>query len=157
MSIYSSLVSKFNKILQKKGKDNICVVFDIDGTIIVEGIYAPRNNSEIIIDVYKFLIYLQQINVPIFIITARPESKENRLGTIKMLYELGIMNEYLYMWKTNVFENQIIFKEKAREDIIIQGYDIVMSLGDNSWDYGKYGGLGVHIHNDGEYIQFHPQ
>jgi predicted secreted acid phosphatase len=157
MTIYSSLVRNFKKILRFRGKNNICVVFDIDGTIIVEGVYAPTNNSQIVMDVYKFLIHLQQINIPIFIVTARPESKQNRLGTIKMLHDLGIMYEYLYMWNRNIFEDHIIFKEKAREDINIQGYNIVMSLGDNWWDYGKFGGLGVHIYNDGEKIEYYPE
>lgn len=157
MTIYSSLVQNFNNMYQNKRKNNICVVFDIDGTILVDGIYSPKNNNHLIIDVYKFLIYLQRIRVPIFIITARPDFRLNRLGTINMLDNLGIDYEYLYMWNQNIFENQVIFKEKAREDITIQGFDILMSLGDNWWDYGKYGGLGVHIYNNGESIKYIPE
>ena len=106
--------------------------------------------------VYNFLLYLQNMDITIFIITARPDSPTNRLRTSKMLEDLDINYEYLYMWNLNIFETATIFKTMSRQDVEIQGYKIIMSLGDNVWDYGDYGGLGVHIYNDGESIEFIP-
>tara|TARA_Y100000389_G_scaffold69495_1_gene66109 strand:- start:2875 stop:3366 length:492 start_codon:yes stop_codon:yes gene_type:complete len=155
--IYNSLLKTFHNEVQMYDNDvyKPCVVFDIDGTILVDGIYSPEDNSEIIHDVYNFLLYLQNsLGIDIFIITARPESRTNRLGTIDMLKKLGINYKYLYMWNQNIFRNHIKYKEEARKEIFENDYNVVMSLGDNYWDYGNYGGLGVHIHNDGEKIEF---
>ena len=155
--IYNLLLKAFHSEVQMYDNDiyKPCVVFDIDGTILVDGIYSPKNNSEIIQDVYNFLLYLQNsLNIDIFIITARPESRTNRMGTINMLKNLGINYKYLYMWNMNIFREHIKYKEEARKEIFENGYNVIMSLGDNYWDYGNYGGLGVHIHNDGEKIEF---
>ena len=153
MSIYNILIEKFEK--QLKSYNNIdykpCVVFDIDGTILVDGNYAPESNDDIIQDVYNFLLYLQRKNIDIFIITARPDNPTNRRGTDKMLQNLNINYVYLYMWDDY---DHITYKELARKDIHEHDYNIIMSLGDNYWDYGKYGGLGVHIYDDGDYIKF---
>jgi predicted secreted acid phosphatase len=153
--ILDSLVYNFNVEMtyynNKKYKP--CVVFDIDGTILIDGIYSPKNNSELINEVYEFLLYLQRKNISIFIITARPDNSINRYGTSKMLKELGINYKYLYMWDQNMFNNHSNYKENARKEIFENNYNIIMSLGDNYWDYGEYGGLGVHIYNDGEEIE----
>ena len=153
MSIYNVLIEKFNKQLQSYNNIDYkpCVVFDIDGTILVDGNYAPESDDDIIQDVYNFLLYLQRKNIDIFIITARPDSPVNRKGTVNMLQNLNINYVYLYMW--NDYDH-ITYKELARKDIFEHDYNIIMSLGDNYWDYGKYGGLGVHIYDDGEYIKF---
>tara|TARA_A100000164_G_scaffold373288_1_gene404188 strand:- start:41 stop:526 length:486 start_codon:yes stop_codon:yes gene_type:complete len=154
-NIYNSLVESFhNELEYYDTKHKPCVVFDIDGTILVDGIYSPKNDDEIIKDVYNYLLYLQSIGIDIFIITARPESRENRMGTIDMLIKLKINYKYLYMWHQNIFRSHIKFKEEARREIFENGYNVIMSLGDNHWDYGDYGGLGVHIHNNGEKIEY---
>jgi predicted secreted acid phosphatase len=157
MVIYNSMVNIFNKELLRYNNKSYrpCVVFDIDGTILVDGIYAPKSDDEIIGDVYNFLLYLQEKGIKIFIITARPESNTNRRGTIDMLVDLDIDYVYLYMWDRSAIGSHTEYKTAARKDIHDNRYNIVMSLGDNEWDYGKYGGLGVHIHNDGEYITYH--
>mgnify|MGYP001251928134 CR=1 FL=1 len=54
------------------------------------------------------------------------------------------------------FQDVSTYKEMSREDIFIQGYNVLMSLGDNKWDYGVYGGLGVHIYDNGDYIEYIP-
>ena len=157
MSIYNVLIEKFEKQLQSYNNIDYkpCVVFDIDGTILVDGNYAPSSNDDIVTDVYEFLLYLQTRGISIFIITARPDSQANRQGTMNMLDDLRIDYKYLYMWDRSSIGNHTTFKELARKDILDNNYNIVMSLGDNEWDYGKHGGLGVHIHNDGEYITYH--
>ena len=154
MSLYQSLVKKFHFTNNKLNVENPCVIFDIDGTIIIDGIFAPKDSSELILDVYNFLLYLQSINIPIFIITARPDYEYNRLQTAKMLHNLNIDYHYLYMWDRHNFDNHIEFKLEARKDIFNNYYDCVMSLGDNFWDYGQYGGVGVHIFEDGKYHKF---
>ena len=46
------------------------------------------------------------------------------------------------------------FKREARKEMVDQGLTPVMSFGDNYWDYGEHGGVGVHIYNNGERIEF---
>ena len=155
-NIFNSLVETFKTEIQyyENNKYKPCVVFDIDGTILVDGVYSPSNRNEIIIDVYKFLLYLQDKGIDIFIITARPDFSHNRLATMKMLDKMKIHYKYLYMWNQNIFDDQIMFKESARKEIFNNNYNIIMSLGDNYWDYGLYGGLGVHIYEDGKDIEY---
>ena len=155
--MYMSLIKYFHKEIQMYDNDKHkpCVVFDIDGTILVDGIYSPKDSTEIIQDVYKFLLYIQNVhNIDIFIITARPDSRINRMGTIDMLKKLDINYKYLYMWNQDIFYDFIEYKEEARKEIFENGYNVIMSLGDNYWDYGNYGGLGVHIYNDGERFEY---
>lgn len=154
--IYKSLVKSFNDELQHYDNDEHipCVVFDIDGTILNDGVYSPSDSNDIINSVYDFLQYTQRMGINIFIITARPENNLNRLGTEKMLKKLNINYTFLYMWDHDIFDNNTIFKEEARKEIFNNGFNIIMSLGDNEWDYGDYGGLGVHIFNNGESIRY---
>tara|TARA_A100001015_G_C14759584_1_gene620843 strand:+ start:221 stop:688 length:468 start_codon:yes stop_codon:yes gene_type:complete len=130
------------------------VVFDIDGTILNDGVFSPKDYDEVILNVYRFLLYLQSIDIPIFIITARPDYPHNRKETKKMLDKLGINYVKLYMHNQSE-NNHIDFKTKSRKNILDNGYKVIMSLGDNYWDYGDYGGLGVHIYNNGEKMTFH--
>ena len=154
--ILKSLVNSFKIEFTYYNHDKYkpCVVFDIDGTLIIEGIYKPKNKNEVIQDIYKFEKYLENNNIPIFIITARPESKVNRQGTVDMLRMLGIKYKYLYMLDMDLFNSTKKYKEEARKEIFDNNYNILMSLGDNTWDYGDYGGLGVHIHEDGKEIEY---
>ena len=154
--IYESLVNTFEDEIEYYDHSNHkpCVVFDIDGTVIIDGIYAPQNKNEIIHDVHNFLLYIQNKGIEIFIITARPENKTNRYETSKMLTKLNIDYTHLYMWNRNTFNNPTTYKEECRKEIFQNNYNIIMSLGDNIWDYGDYGGVGVHIYNDGEKIKY---
>ena len=114
--IFNNELSKYNR--------NPCVVFDIDGTILVDGNYAPSSNDDIVTDVYEFLLYLQTRGISIFIITARPDSQANRQGTMNMLDDLRIDYKYLYMWDRSSIGNHTTFKELARKDILDNNYNI---------------------------------
>tara|TARA_Y100000022_G_C12933035_1_gene232502 strand:- start:19 stop:507 length:489 start_codon:yes stop_codon:yes gene_type:complete len=154
--IYESLINSFQHEI-KHYNNNLykpCVVFDIDGTILVDGVYSPRDESEIISNIYDFLMYIQDRGIDIFIITARPDNIHNRHGTKQMLDKLNIKYTYLYMWNLDVFNNHVSYKESARKEIFDNNYNIIMSLGDNYWDYGDYGGLGVHIYDNGRKIKY---
>ena len=160
MTILNSLLYNLNRQLHKYKKYHKfyqpAVVFDIDGTIINDWVYEPNSEDDIILDVYHFLLHVQRMGIKIFIVTARPENKLNRKNTEQMLQNLGINYENVYMWNIWSFKSVSNFKESSREDIFIQGYNTLMSLGDNEWDYGNYGGLGVHIYDNGEYIKYIP-
>ena len=161
MSIIESLLYNFYKQLKKYQKYHNfykpAVVFDIDGTILKDDVYSPKNKNDLILDVYNFLLQLQKMNIKIFIVTARPDNILNRRYTEKMLQKLGINYEYVYMFDSLIFDDDVpTYKEMSREDIFIQGYNVLMSLGDNNWDYGVYGGLGVHIYDNGDYIEYIP-
>ena len=59
--IYYNLINKLNSIPRK---DNDCIIFDIDGTIIFEDDNIKRINlkKHTIIDIYNFLLYCQTCN-----------------------------------------------------------------------------------------------
>lgn len=132
-----------------------CVVFDIDGTILKDGIYSPSNNTEIIQPILQFLYFLQKRGITIFILTARPDNPYNRLKTDEMLHHLNINFKHLFMMNMDQYDSQIIYKQNVRKYLVYKHYNIIMSLGDNTWDYGEFG-IGVHVHDDGRYITFHP-
>lgn len=160
MSLTESLLYNFYKQLKKYKRYHSfykpAVVFDIDGTILKDDVYSPKNNNDLILDVYNFLLQLQRMNIKIFIVTARPDNIINRKYTEEMLQNLGINYEYVYMLDLLIFDDVSTYKEMSREDIFIQGYNVLMSLGDNKWDYGAYGGLGVHIYDNGQSIEYIP-
>jgi predicted secreted acid phosphatase len=132
----------YNIVNNIKFQNNNCVIFDIDDTLINSK--TNQKNNEII-KFYKYLI-LQKINI--ILITARTASPEIIKYTYNQLNNLGIKNyKYLY-FITNNFKNVKFYKINARKDVHNKGYNIIMSLGDNEWDYGKYGGIGVLIKND---------
>ena len=121
-----------------KSLQNTCVVFDIDGTLIL-----PHNNK-IIKPVYQFYKYCESINIPIFIITARPGFPENIERTVQMLRFYGINTPFYNFMNPELYHqnNQREYKETARQNLL-QNYDILMSLGDMQFDIDTYCNIGV--------------
>ena len=153
-NFYKILVDNLEREIQKKssmGKTNLSVIFDIDGTII-------DHHLNPIISVYYFFKYCIERGLNIIVITARPGYKENISGTINMLLKMGLPHKTIYFMKLGT-DNQPSFKLHAREDVQKNGLNTVMSLGDNPWDIGKHGGLGVIVNqkNDSEiFYNFFP-
>ena len=154
-NIYNNIVHRFEtELMTAKSDRTPCVVFDIDGTLI----YENDNNTyhdKPILDICKFAYYLNSKNIPIYIITARdisvPNSYEN---TQKLLDKLNIRYVDLFLWDINKYSTVVNFKSLTRKSIEDKYYKVVMSLGDNYWDYGDYGGVGIHIFQNGKMIQF---
>ena len=118
--------------------NNLTVCFDIDGTI-----YDPYNERKIypIFDFYK---YCMKKGIRIIIITARVGTSENIRLTKQILGEYGIRAHKWY-FMPNMYDDPNKYKEEARKFEFDNGNNIIMSLGDNICDVGKYGGHGVLI------------
>lgn len=117
-------------------KSNSTVVFDIDDTLI-------NTKGEIIKPIVDFYNVVKNMGIEPMIVTARRFTKNGLKYTQRQLKEYGITNyKFLYLMpmETNdVWE----YKKQARKDIMNNGYNIEMSLGDKPWDIGDYGGIGV--------------
>ena len=149
-NFYNLLVYILEKELEiyskNSRKEKISIVLDIDGTIIDE-------NSVPITPVYAFYKYCMSKGLDLIIITARPGFKENVHGTINMLLNLGLPHQNIYFMR-NGYSDQPTFKLHARKDLKNKGYNTLLSIGDNWWDVGEHGGVGVIINkkNDKEIL-----
>ena len=154
-NIYNNIVTRFNTEIYTNNSNKIpCVVFDIDGTLIYENDIKDYKDKPIS-SICKFAYYLMKNNVTIFVITARDNSiKGNYKNTQNLLDKLQISYKELFLWDINYYKTVVDFKSLSRKRIQDSGYSVIMSLGDNYWDYGDYGGTGIHIFENGKYIQF---
>jgi hypothetical protein len=111
-----------------------CVIFDIDDTL-VDSKEKPISSM---LKLYRLCISLGFV---VNIVTARPESKQNRRETIKMLNDRGISNyEALYMMPANLNPTASIisiYKANARADIADR-HAILANCGDMWTDHIKY-------------------
>lgn len=118
---------KFKALCNSQGS----VIFDIDDTLVDE----KEKGIKSMIQLYKLCLKLEFV---VNIITARPESKENRRETQKMLHGHGIDTyEALYMMPSNVKPtlNTISkYKYNARMDVTTR-HTILANFGDMWTDH----------------------
>jgi len=130
------IIDFFEKIPKKKTD---IVFFDIDDTLL-----QPYNNNKPIKHVVNFYNYLVKYGYNVAIITARPDFEQNLQHTLDDLKSIGIVNNYKFLMLRPSNEIDIkLFKIKARKQILDKGYTSLMSIGDNYWDMGQYGGIGI--------------
>ncbi len=118
---------------------NPVVVFDIDDTLL-------HSNGSCIIPIVNLYNHVKMIGIIPIIIT-------NRLGipdviefTQKQLKKCCIHGyKHLYFRHPEKDNNPYRYKEKARYNIHERGMNIVMTIGDQQWDTGNYGGVGIII------------
>ena len=117
------------------------VVFDIDDTLVD----ADEKKIESVVEVYT---QCQEMGLRCAIVTARPESAENRSETIAMLRGHGIANwESLYMMprSVQVYDAEHIskYKRSARDDIETR-HIILANVGDMWHDLVRFPLVGSH-------------
>lgn len=126
------------QVLDYKPNMPNAVVFDIDGTLVYDHSWDKPIKS-----VIKFCNHCREIGVSPIIVTARPGWQENIEKTKESLQGLGIQCDALFFRKPDI-EDLGSYKTNVREYITKNAkYNILISIGDNPWDYGKYGGTGV--------------
>ncbi len=67
-------------------KDSVCAVFDIDGTILRDRDEKTPLCNKMLLNLFQLC---RSLNIPIYIITARPEGREQRKWTVDQLKQCG--------------------------------------------------------------------
>lgn len=118
---------KFKNMSGEKGT----VVFDIDDTLV-------DNEEKNIVPIQKVYNLCLMLNIVVNIVTARPESKHNRLQTQTMLAKNGFrVYEALYMMPAGIapsYESISQYKYTARSDIA-KRHPILANVGDMWTDH----------------------
>lgn len=117
---------------------NSVIVYDIDDTLIS---YSGMP-IEPIINTYR--VALDRGLIPV-IITSRGGRPDVIKYTIEQLHNAGIYGyKYLYLRPIPDYEfDPWRFKRLCRKDLHDHGYYVAMSIGDQPWDVGQYGGMGI--------------
>jgi len=154
------------RIKENQANKKLAIVFDIDETTLSGykhyKAYGFGGNAKVFDQMIRQVDYLvispalqlyrfaQQHHVAVFFITGRPKSE--RVVTIKNLREVGY-NHWSGLYLTPAtyhqkFKSIIPFKTKMRKKIEAKGYDIVMTIGDQSSDLkGGYADRGIKLPN----------
>jgi hypothetical protein len=114
------------------------IVYDIDGTLIAD-------NGELIVPIYETYVYALEKGIAPVIITAREGSDKNIMLTKQQLSSLGITDYVLMYFRQpgmRSLEEIVRSKLEARKNVLDRGYNTIISIGDNWWDIGEYGGKG---------------
>tara|TARA_Y100000385_G_C13038438_1_gene614116 strand:+ start:125 stop:595 length:471 start_codon:yes stop_codon:yes gene_type:complete len=111
------------------------VVFDIDDTLISVRSFGITP----MINLYRYSL---ELGFFVVIVTARAEGPGSQDYTLRQLTEYGIPHPHL-IYLRPPSEDPDIFKTAAR--LNVQNHhnkQVIMSLGDNKYDVGDYGGIG---------------
>jgi len=126
------------QLIRDDAKKAPAIVFDIDGTLVHDGTWDKPVWS-----VINFCNYCKEIGITTIIVTARPGWEANITNTKNSLQELGIVCDAFFFRKPEC-TNLDDFKLSCRKHIDnVAQYNILLSIGDNPWDIGEYGGSGV--------------
>ena len=113
---------------------NQAVVFDIDDTLISTktGLCIPN-----VLNLYN---YCRKKPYVLYIITARSGTTEGMLYTVRQLRQCGIGGYKKLFFRPPLDLNVPLYKKNCRKSIPER---VVMSIGDQPWDIGEYGGTGL--------------
>ena len=155
----SNLYDYLVNTVKRSKLQNPAVIFDIDGTLI-------RYDKTPIKPVVKFYHYCLKKGIPIFIVTARPGTEYNKDYTIDELHKNNIQGWEGMSFYDNSFNNWGIaesplryltstiypgsiyrYKYNARKNIYENGFNTILSIGDQEFDVGEYGGVSVLLHD----------
>jgi len=128
--------SAINLLANMDLPNNPSIIFDIDNTLI-DDYQVPIKP---IIQIYN---YCKSIFIQPIIITNRMGTHENVIYTKKQLTECGITGYNLIYFRHPNENNMWNPKIQSRKDVLLKGYNTIMSIGDKPWDIGIYGGIGV--------------
>jgi hydroxymethylpyrimidine pyrophosphatase-like HAD family hydrolase len=133
--VKNNIINIINRIQIDK---NSVIVYDIDDTLL-------RYNGEPIKPIVDTYFYARKKGLIPVIITARIGTIENIKKTTQDLAKIGI-KDYKYIYFLPPYKNDVPkFKLLARRQLHEKGYRVVISIGDNYWDIGHYGGIGFKV------------
>lgn len=132
------IVNELKKYIEsREWPSNTAAVFDIDGTLLSLPFFEP---IDYVIDLYNTV---KQKNIIPIIITAREYFPYNWHVTTEQLKYYGITEYKILFMRTKDCVNLFQYKLDARKKVHDLGFNVVMSIGDNPFDIGEYGGIGV--------------
>ena len=106
--------------------DKKCIVLDIDGTCLING---KNGETKCVLHLRTLVDACQKSSISIIFVTARPESLDNREHTERQLQRCGIAcHEKLFMMPPKAEYSR--YKWRARQQVIEDGYTILLSIGD---------------------------
>ena len=123
-----------NILQQTQFNPQQAVVFDIDDTLIDSetGLIMPKTVS--------LFHYCVDRGYHVYIITARARTYDAVIYTINQLKHLGLTGYKLIAFRPPNEWDIPAYKLNARKSI---PHQVVMSVGDQQWDIGEYGGIGI--------------
>lgn len=113
---------------------NQAVVFDIDDTLI------HSKNGQPITNICNLYHQCRQKGYNMYIITARAGTPYGIRYTMQQLQQHGIVGYKKLFFRPPLNMNVPLYKKNARKSI---PETVVMSVGDQPWDIGEYGGIGL--------------
>jgi len=128
----------FEKLDRMEIPKNAAFVFDIDHTLIDE-------TGMPIEPVVQLFHTVKKLGIHPVIITARTGTPEVIKWTQDQLKHFGITGQkFTYLLspgKTDPWK----YKHIARKNVHERGLHVIMSIGDQPWDLGEYGGIGFQL------------
>ena len=117
---------------------NSAVVFDIDDTLV-----DIHGNCLIpIVDLYNTI---KSMNISIILITNRVNNDYVALKTEEMLHKCNITGYNCIYFRPSNRLDFYNYKKEARISCHVRGFNVIMSVGDQPWDMGDYGGIGIKL------------
>jgi hypothetical protein len=112
------------------------IIFDIDDTLI------QSSNGKGIADVLQSYYLVNSMGIKPIIITARLYNPYVVNYTYNQLASFGINNPTVFFCPEGMSDYGR-YKLMTRKSIADRGFNIIMSIGDQPWDIGEYGGYGI--------------
>ena len=139
-AVWESIKRLAHGHLESLNPKKVCVVFDIDGTLLFNHeSYKLTYGAKVNPGIKELYDKALALGIPVYFITARPDSKENREETLKQLGAIGYNKFYgLIMCPPQVrsFTGVSSFKQQARQHIVDQiGRAIAQNWGDQWTDH----------------------
>jgi predicted secreted acid phosphatase len=148
------------------------VAVDVDATLLNQYTINGKSFTKRVVGFHPFCEACHAHGVAVFVITARPEFKSNREWTLKQIRQCGLYHvEETYMRPE--MEDPRIWKKATRDKIRSDGYNILLSIGDqwhditatppahlNDWktlvgDFGDGGSYGIKFPSEYEKPEGH--
>lgn len=129
---------KFLFMRKKIKKENDIIVFDIDGTLV-------KDEKSCIASAVSFYKKCISLGYKIYIITARLFTPENYIFTVNMLTKCDILNYVGIFMRPGHIMDLHYYKASKREFLTKSGFNIVMSVGNDTFDFGVFSGVNIWI------------
>jgi len=141
--------SAINILKQLELPKNPAIVFDIDDTLVFDSYYSNGMRSGCIPEIIKLYNTAKSLKISPIIITNRGGVDKVVEITLELLKSCNITDFVSIYFKpmSNIqMNNPYTYKRLARQHATEQdNYNIVMSVGDQPWDVGDYGGIPIKL------------